>query len=499
MAGSALPIISMPLLPSLIPLDEEESLLFSHIKPLQGDALVKAAGISLSDLAETAPQPAKGKKHSNSWVIPTPAPAPDGESPRTQEPQFDTQSTSDTYEDLPFSQNLKKLVTAFPAMSEECSSTVLEKHGNDLPTALAWMQSITDVLHARRVLISAYPTAETQEVEDAVRAYKGDFMLAFNLLAHSHEPTEEWADLTFVRRRSVMDITNEAKEFVYEDLRIRSFENQWWRTCVMIRRHRISQSPAADALWPKLAPIAIAPRPMTHRFLEYVNNLGNYRANRTLFNKVVTTLKAQPEYEGIVSLLGAPTPYFKDNGELSPVVAILQVLVSDGLALPAAAAWLALCVHQDPDVYDTFIPLFYSYPATRRKMWNDRNVHLWACAETASAAGSANASRISATAAKETYASAVLGTIKHALEKQRTAWEKKKSKKEVAEDARREKMQKITEAKRNKKAKDSVSAESQGSKKSKRLMGLSPSADIPEEEMDEEEEEKAPSVIVIDD
>jgi len=52
MMGNPLPIISAPLLPSLVPLDEEESLLFSNIKPLQGAALIKAAGITRDDVEE---------------------------------------------------------------------------------------------------------------------------------------------------------------------------------------------------------------------------------------------------------------------------------------------------------------------------------------------------------------------------------------------------------------------------------------------------------------
>lgn len=150
MTGVQLPIISEPLLPSLVPLNEEESLLFSHVKPLQGDALIAAAGITADDLPATVPKPSKGKQRSNSWSIPKPSSPISGKmSPHTQEPQYDTQSTSDTYEDLPFSQNLKRMVSAFPNMTEEHLSLTLEKQGNDLPTALAWMQTIVDMRHMR--------------------------------------------------------------------------------------------------------------------------------------------------------------------------------------------------------------------------------------------------------------------------------------------------------------------------------------------------------------
>jgi len=60
-------------------------------------------------------------------------------------------------------------------------------------------------------------------------------MLSFNLLSSNHEPTEDWLDFTFARQRGVMDIGNDAPDFIYDDQETRSFENQWWRMCVLIR------------------------------------------------------------------------------------------------------------------------------------------------------------------------------------------------------------------------------------------------------------------------
>ena len=201
MAGVQLPIISEPMMPSLIPLDEEESLLFSLVKPLQGNALIKAAGITADDLPAPTPKADKGKGRSNVWTIPeTTSPESGKITPHTQEPQFDTKSTSDTYKDLPFSQNLKRMVSTFPDMSEEHLSITLEKHENDLPTALAWMQTIADMKHLWCTLVSAFPTASIMEVEEAVKQFRGDFMLSFNLLDSKHEPTADWMDFAFARR-----------------------------------------------------------------------------------------------------------------------------------------------------------------------------------------------------------------------------------------------------------------------------------------------------------
>jgi len=337
MRGVPLPVISAPLLPSLVPLNKEESLLFSMVKPLQGAALVRAAGITAEDVGGTTKS--KGKKRSDSWTIPKAGSQASGEiTPHTMEPQFDVRSLSETYEDLPFSQNLKRMASAFPNMAEEHLSLTLEKHDNDLPTALAWMQTIAEMKHIRSTLMSAYPTAGVDEVESAVKLYKGDFMLSFNLLGMDHEPTSEWSEFSFVRRKGVMDIGAEAPEIIYDDAAARSFENQWWKTCIQIRRHRVSHSKETDRLWGKLAPIAVAPRPISLRFLQYVNDLGKYHMDRPAFGKALGVLRAQDEFSGLVTLLGEPVPCFDGREANVPAVAILHILVGDGLASPAAAA-----------------------------------------------------------------------------------------------------------------------------------------------------------------
>ena len=470
LAGVPLPTISAPLLPSLVPLNEEESILFSSIRPLQGAALVKAAGITAEDVGGLPKT--KRKKRSDAWHVPKAAtPVSDEMTPHTMEPQFDTRSTSDTYEDLPFSQNLRRMVSAFPSMTEEHLSLTLEKHDNDLPTVLAWMQTIAEMKHIRRTLVSAYPTASIDEVESAVKLYKGDFMLSFNLLGLDHEPTSEWSEFSFVRRKGVMDIEEEAAEVIYDDAAARSFENQWWRTCIQIKRHRVSHSEETDRLWGKLAPVAVAPRPISLRFLQYVNDLGKYNMDRPAFGKALGVLRAQDEFNGLVALIGEPVPCFDGREADIPAIAILHVLVGDGLASPAAAAWLALSVFKDKESYDKYIPLFFGFPAIRRKVWNDRNVYMAASVKTISRQGSAPNSRIDTTAARDTYMSAVPGTIKYALEKQR----------EKAAESPPKKGKAALSSPRKKKA-DKSSVESRGSRKSKRARGLSPNEDIPEEE-----------------
>jgi len=218
-----------------------------------------------------------------------------------------------------------------------------------------------------------------------------------------------------------MDIGDDVPEFLYDDPETKSFEIQWWRTCVAIRRHRISAYPRVDAIWSKLSQIAVAPCPITPRFIKYIEDLGNKHMNQPSFWNTIRTLRAQQDFEGLLAEIGEPTPQFIDSVDKHPAVPILQVLLTDGLISPAAAAWLAIVVCKDNEMYATYVPLFIGYSAIRRKVWNDRNVHLAACAENAkgeSKDGSVHASQISAAEARDTYASVNPGTLKHVFEKQ---------------------------------------------------------------------------------
>jgi len=141
LAGIPLPIISEPLLPSLIPINEEESLLFSLIKPLQGDALIRAAGITADNVS-----PVQAKQLKPRWSIPIVAQTADDDAPlTTQEPTYNLDSDSETYEDVLLSQGLKAMHSAFPDMVEEHLTIALQKHDNDLPSAMAWMRSAVDM------------------------------------------------------------------------------------------------------------------------------------------------------------------------------------------------------------------------------------------------------------------------------------------------------------------------------------------------------------------
>jgi len=122
----------------------------------------------------------------------------------------------------------------------------------------------------------------------------------------------------------------------------------------MIRCHRISKYPQVNVMWNKLAPLAVAPHPITPRFVKYISNLGLFNTHQPSFLKAVQTLQAQQDYLGIVAEIGEPCPYFTDNKDTHPAVPSLHVLLADGLISPAAAAWLAQCIHQDKMVYNMY-------------------------------------------------------------------------------------------------------------------------------------------------
>jgi len=408
-AGIPLPSLEAPVLrnPLVGNGDEIDDILFAHIRPLQGDALIRAAGVLPSELLPTrVAAPAR----------PTPAHEPDaplstsGSIPPTQEPSYTVRSPVDTYSDPSLSQSLVHLARLFPSVSSEMFTLVLNKTNGDLSAASAWMQSVADITKAKNVLAGAFPDAPVKEVESAIRLCKGDFLLSFYWLAREHEHTAEWSDFKRVRGKGVMDVESLAPDFLYDDPATEAYEWQWWQIAVSIRRHRVADYPDVVPMWNALASVSTATREITPRFVDYVCKLGAMNTDGDGFKKAVKTLRSQPDFQAIEAVAGPAVPCGRDDPR-DTASTILQVLLSDGYISPPAAAWLAIRVSGSSTMYFAMVPLFLAFPVVQRKLWNDRNLHLSAWADTnMKARGGTNSptgSRISAADAKSAYSTVI--------------------------------------------------------------------------------------------
>jgi len=163
-------------------------------------------------------------------------------------------------------------------------------------------------------------------------------------------------------------------------------------------------------MWGQLAGISTATREITPCFVEYVYRLGQHNSARSDFVSAVKTLRAQPDFKAIEAVAGAATPCDPDTPR-DAATTVLQVLLSDGYISPPAAAWLAIRVLGSPSMYEAMAPLFLAFPKVRRKLWNDRNLHLaaWSVTNMKHRAGtnSPTGSRISAMDAKSAYSNIV--------------------------------------------------------------------------------------------
>jgi len=402
-AGVPLPALESPILrnPLLEGGDEDDAILFGHIKPLQGDRLIRVAGVLPEEML---PGPRPATKESAA-PIPTPASAPP-----TQEPSYAVRSPVDTYNDPSLSQSLAHLARLFPSVSSETFTLVLDKTSGDLSAASAWMQSVADVTKAKNVLAGAFPNAPAGEVESSVRLCKGDFLLSFYWLSRNYEHTAEWNDFKQVRSKGVMDVESPAPDFLYDDPATEAYEWQWWQIAVSIRRHRVADYPEVVPMWNALASVSTATREITPRFLDYVCKLGARNADEAGFKRAVKTLRAQPDFGAIEAIAGPAIPCGADDPR-DAASTILQVLLSDGYISPPAAAWLAIRISGSSTMYFAMSPLFLAFPVVRRKLWNDRNLHLSAWADTNMKArdstNSPTGSRISAADVKSAYSSIV--------------------------------------------------------------------------------------------
>jgi len=406
-AGIPLPSMANPTLPN--PLvghgDEIDDILFSHIKPLQGDALIRAAGVLPEELL---PRPRR--------AVPAPSPPETGAPTQssttllTQEPSYAVAPPSDTYDDPSLADSLAHLAGLFPSVSSETFTIVLNKVNGDLSAASAWMQSVSEVTRAKEVLSKAFPSAPVKEVESSLRHYKGDFLLSFYGLARAFDHTAEWNDLKHARSRGVMDIDTPAPDFIYDDPATAAYEWQWWQIAVSIRAHRVAGDPEVVSMWDQLASVSTATREITPRFVDYVCKLGQRNSDEKAFTTAVRVLKAQPDFKAIEAIAGPATPCDPDSPRDSATT-VLQVLLSDGYISPPAVAWLAIRVSGSPSMYIAMSPLLLAFPKVRGKLWNDRNLHLAAWSVTnmkhRAGTGSPTGSRISAADARSAYSNIV--------------------------------------------------------------------------------------------
>ena len=407
-AGIPLPSMVNPVLrnPLLVDADEIDTILFSHIKPLQGDALIRAAGVHPEELLS---------RSSVAGPIPA-APIPERIAPTqastapTQGPSYIMEPPTDTYDDPSLSESLTHLAGLFPSISSETFTVVLDKVKGDLSAASAWMQSVSDGTKAREVLVKAFPEAPLKEVESSLRHYKGDFLLSFYGLARTFAHTAEWNDLKGARGRGVMDVDDPAPDFVYDDPATEAYEWQWWQIAISIRAHRVADDPDTAGMWNQLAGLSTATREITPRFVEYVYKLGMQNTTETDFISAVKTLRAQPDFRAIEAVAGAAVPCNPDSPR-DAATTVLQVLLSDGYISPPTAAWLAIQVSGSPSMYIAMAPLFLAFPRVRRKLWNDRNLHLaaWSVTNMKHQAGtnSLTGSRISAADTKSAYSKVI--------------------------------------------------------------------------------------------
>jgi len=404
-AGIPLPKSANPVLrnPLLVDATEEDLLLFSHIRPLQGDALVRAAGVLPEEL-----EPARKKKTESAGPAP---PAPTTEEPLlfTQEPPFRRATPEGSYDNPSLSQKLAHLTKLFPTASSEVLTIVLDKVDGELSAASAWMQSVSNVTAAKGRLQEAFPDAPSNAVEKSLRLYKGDFLLVFYGLTRDYKHTEEWKDFRKIRAKGVMDIGEAAPEFVSRDPATDAYEWQWWQVAVSIRKHRVAEAPAALAMWDDLAMASSAPRLITPRFVTYVERLRSKHTDPAGFDRAVATLRAQPDFQSIEKMAGLAKPCGPDEGRDAATI-VLQTLLTDGYISPAAAAWLAIRISGSETMYAAMSPAFLGFPKIRRKLWNDRNTHLAAWSETNMArrerTTSPTGTRISAAETKSVYSGA---------------------------------------------------------------------------------------------
>jgi len=218
-------------------------------------------------------------------------------------------------------------------------------------------------------LRAAFPDASISDVKAALLDNQHHFQPTYDSLAVSFN--SRLRARTTRAGAGAMDVDPAVETFRHSDPKFRHHEERWWATALATKKHIAGESPVGE-IWDDFASHAAALREVSPRFRNYVNRLGSWSTDKASYSQAVTTLTGLNDYRAFTQVVANFPP--------EAAADLILILLDNGVASPAAAAWLALFLAPGSPAYAAALPLFLKYSATNAGVWNSRNamLHAWA-------------------------------------------------------------------------------------------------------------------------
>jgi len=303
--------------------------------------------------------------------------APTPEEP-VSEPSSPITSWSPTQEDQTAQRDMAYLQSMFPSTLDKILLCAMGEGHNSPAATTAWVMAINDTDKILNILTSAFPTAPSKVVKDALLSKNGNVTAAYVSLAQRYQSAwdEGYAGdfkiLAQITDRLIVVEDTPTPEFSDPNPFYAPHKAKWWDTMVSTKEYKVPE-PVKVAHWSKVTMIVNTTVDISPRVCSYVKALRAWWTDRMAFAKAMGDLSTFHDFATLVTYCNNHT------GSRETVISIILALLEDGLASPGAAAWVVECLSNDPQGYRLAQFHFAMYSHNRHMLWNQHNqsLHAW--------------------------------------------------------------------------------------------------------------------------
>ena len=212
-------------------------------------------------------------------------------------------------------------------------------------------------------LKDAFPDADMDHIRGTLRASGGDISASFLALTKNHLCSWDRIPKNPVTQHRLLadsmhiEGSSDEEDVLVASLAAVMFMNNWWSTFLNTRAYRLGTESPYCGSWRALCEMAADNHTISPRFVTYVEDLGRRDSDRSLFKLAIRSLREWPKSVALSASL---------SGLHSEALAILPILLKDGLISPLGALWLALNTN-------TLSSSFANYSSSCKKWWKSRN------------------------------------------------------------------------------------------------------------------------------
>ena len=260
-------------------------------------------------------------------------------------------------------QDILFVKSLYPNLQDEFVYRTLEKNDFDRAIAAAWLANFSELESMATALKDAFPDADIDHIHGTLSASGGDISTSFLALTKKHIcswdriPKDPSTQRCIIADAMYIEGSSDEEDVLVASLAAVTFMNNWWSAYLITQAYRLGAESPYHGSWRTICELAADNHTISPRFVAYVEDLGRRASDRPLFKLAVCALREWPKSVTLTASL---------SGLHAEALAILPILLEDGLISPSGALWLALHT-------DTPSSSFADYSSNWKKWWKSRN------------------------------------------------------------------------------------------------------------------------------